>query len=249
MKEEKKNLPKATPEIVKEYDKLQQKLKGLDPSWSDKEANAVTDRICELETNYDWFNVEFTDPITGKKGLKTVAGELIAPAQYDGFNELQSYVYSPHAPVIAIREGKCGIIKGDGSGQQLCDFKFDDIRTYTFTSLFLARWDGVKERFGIIAANGEIICPNILTSYDAHPCNGIAQLFSGDKYGVIDLCTHQCVLPEYDDLEMDAEADIVFIKGDKRGYITEEKGEFVTVDQYETDENFIDVPVLATRLP
>ena len=31
MKEEKKNLPKATPEIVKEYDELQQKLKGLDP--------------------------------------------------------------------------------------------------------------------------------------------------------------------------------------------------------------------------
>ena len=249
MKEEKKNLPKATTEIVKEYDELQQKLKGLDPSWSDKEANAVTDRIYELETNYDWFNVEFTDPVTGKKGLKTVAGELIAPAQYDGFNELQSYVYSPHATVIAIKEGNCGIIKGDGSGQQLCDFKFDDIRTYTFTSLFLARWDGVKERFGIIAANGEIICPNILTSYDAHPCNGIAQLFSGDKYGVIDLCTYQCVLPEDDDLEMDAEADIVFIKGDKRGYITEEKGEFVTVEQYETDENFIDVPVLATRLP
>ena len=249
MKEEKKNLPKATPEIVKEYDELQQKLKGLDPSWTDKEANEVSNRIYELETNYDWFNVEFTDPVTGKKGLKTVAGELIAPAQYDGFNELQSYVYSPHAPVIAIKEGKCGIIKGDGSGQQLCDFKFDDIRTYTFTSLFLARWDGVKERFGIIAANGEIICPNILTSYDAHPCNGIAQLFSGDKYGAIDLCTYQCVLPEYDDLEMDAEADIVFIKGDKRGYITEEKGEFVTVEQYETDENFIDVPVLATRLP
>ena len=249
MKEEQKNLPKATPEIVKEYDELQQKLKGLDPSWTDKEANEVSNRIYELETNYDWFNVEFTDPVTGKKGLKTVAGELIAPAQYDGFNELQSYVYSPHAPVVAIKDGKCGIVRGDGSGQQLCDFKFDDIRTYTFTSLFLARWDGVKERFGIIAANGEIICPNILTSYDAHPCNGIAQLFSGDKCGVIDLDTYQCVLPEYDDLEMDAEADIIFVKGDRRGYITEEKGEFVTVEQYVTDENYIDVPLLATRLP
>ena len=249
MKEEKKNLPKATPEIVKEYDELQQKLKGFDPSWSDKEANAVTDRIYELEQQYDWFNVEFTDPVTGKKGLKTVAGELIAPAQYDGFNELQSYVFSPHAPVIAIKDGNCGIVRGDGSGQQLCDFKFDDIRTYTFTSLFLARWDGVKERFGIIAANGETICPNILTAYDAQPCNGIAQLFCGDKCGVIDLDTYQCVHPEYDDLEMDAEADIVFVKGDKRGYITEEKGEFVTVEQYETDESFIDVPVLVTRLP
>ena len=79
MKEEQKNLPKATPEIVKEYDELQQKLKGLDPSWTDKEANVLSDRIYELEQQYDWFNVEFTDPVTGKKGLKTVAGELIAP--------------------------------------------------------------------------------------------------------------------------------------------------------------------------
>ena len=78
MKQEQKELPKATPEIVKEYDELQQKLKGLGPSWSDKEANAVSDRIYELEQQYDWFNVEFTDPATDKKGLKTVAGEVIA---------------------------------------------------------------------------------------------------------------------------------------------------------------------------
>ena len=248
MKKEQNNLPKATTEIVNEYNELQQKLKGLDPSWLDKEANAVWDRINELKQQYDWFNVEFTDPTTGKKGLKTVAGEVIAPAQYDGFNELQSYVYSPHAPVIAIKDGKCGIVRGDGSGQQLCDFKYDDIRSYTFTTLYLARWDGEKERFGIIAANGEVICPNILTSYDAQPCNGISQIFSGDKYGVIDLDTYQCVLPEYDGIEMDADADIIFIKGDQRGYITEEKGEFVTVEQYENDENYIDEPVLATRL-
>jgi len=241
-------LPKATVEIVNEYNELQQKLKGIDPSMSDQEVNAISARLTELQQQYDWFNVEFTDPVTGKKGLKTVAGELIALAQYDSFNELQSYLYSPHAPVIAIKDGKCGIVRGDGSGQQLCDFKFDDIRTYTFTTLFLARWDGVKERFGIIAANGDVICPNILTSYDAQPCNGIAQLFSGDKYGVIDLDTYQCVLPEYDELEMDSEADIIFHKGDQKGYVTEE-GEFVTVEQYENDEKYIDVPVLATRLP
>ena len=248
MKEEKKNLPKATPEIVKEYDKLQQKLKGLDPSWSDKEANAVTDRICELETNYDWFNVEFTDPATGKKGLKTVSGEVIAPALYDGFNEFHSYTFAPHSPVIAIKDGKCGIVKGDGSGLQLCDFKFDFIQSLPFCTLFVARWDGEKERFGIIAGNGEIICPNILTGV-SEAVNGIMSIESGDKCGVIDIDTYQCVLPEYDDLEMDAEADIVFVKGDKRGYVTEDKGEFVTVEQYETDENFIDVPVFATRLP
>ena len=233
MQKVEKKLPKATAEIVREYDELQQKLNGLDPSWSDEEVKAASERLYELENNYDWFNVEFTDPATGKKGLKTVSGEVIAP---------------PHSPVIAIKDGKCGIVKGDGSGLQLCDFKFDFIQSLPFCSLFVARWDGEKERFGIIAGNGEIICPNILTGV-SEAVNGIMSIESGDKCGVIDIDTYQCVLPEYDDLEMDAEADIVFVKGDKRGYVTEDKGEFVTVEQYETDESFIDVPVFATRLP
>ena len=248
MQKVEKNLPKATAEIVREYDELQQKLNGLDPSWSDEEVKAASERLYELENNYDWFNVEFTDPATGKKGLKTVSGEVIAPALYDGFNEFHSYTFAPHSPVIAIKDRKCGIVKGDGSGLQLCDFKFDFIQSLPFCTLFVARWDGEKERFGIIAGNGEIICPNILTGV-SEAVNGIMSIESGDKCGVIDIDTYQCVLPEYDDLEMDAEADIVFVKGDKRGYVTEDKGEFVTVEQYETDENYIDVPVLATRLP
>lgn len=248
MQKVEKKLPKATAEIVREYDELQQKLNGLDPSWSDEEVKAASERLYELENNYDWFNVEFTDPATGKKGLKTVSGEVIAPALYDGFNEFHSYTFAPHSPVIAIKDGKCGIVKGDGSGLQLCDFKFVFIQSLPFCSLFVARWDGEKERFGIIAGNGEIICPNILTGV-SEVVNGIMSIESGDKCGVIDIDTYQCVLPEYDDLEMDAEADIVFVKGDKRGYVTEDKGEFVTVEQYETDEDFIDVPVFATRLP
>lgn len=248
MKKEEKKLPKATAEIVKEYDELQQKLNGLDPSWSDEEVNATSNRMYELENSYDWFNVEFTDPITGKKGLKTVSGEVIAPALYDGFIECQSYIFTPHAPVIAIKDGKCGIVKGDGSGQQLCDFKFDSIHSHPFCTLFVARWDGEKERFGVIAGNGEVVCPNILTGI-SEVVNGIMSIESGDKFGVIDIDTYQCVLPEYDDLEIDTEADIVFIKGEQRGYVTEEKGEFVSIEQYETDEKYIDVPVLATRLP
>lgn len=240
-------LPKATAEIVKEYDELKQKMDGLDPSWSDDEVNAVSNRLYELKENYDWFNIEFTDPATGKMGLKTVAGEVIVPPLYDGFVELQSYVFTPHYPAIAIMDGKCGIVKGDGSGQQLCEFKFDHIQSHPGCSLFIARWGEEKKRFGIIAANGEVICPNILTNVDI-PVNSIMTIESDGKHGVVDIDTYQCVLPEYDELEMDAEDYITFVKGSLRGYITEEKGEFVPVEQYETDENYIDVPVLATRL-
>lgn len=244
MKNVKKNLPKATAEIAREYDELQQKLNA--PEYSEK-ISELSERLCELENSYDWFNVEFTDPATGKKGLKTVSGEVIAPALYDGFNEYRSYTCSPHAPVIAIKDGKCGIVKGDGSGQQLCDFKFDSIRSHPGCTLYLACWDGEKERCGIIAADGRIVCPNILTGISV-PFNGIMSIESGDKCGVIDIDTYQCVLPEYDDLEMDDEADIVFIKGGQRGYVTEDKGEFITEDQYENDDNYIDVPVFSTRI-
>ena len=186
MQKVEKKLPKATAEIVREYDELQQKLNGLDPSWSDEEVKAASERLYELENNYDWFNVEFTDPATGKKGLKTVSGEVIAPGLYDGFNEFHSYTFAPHSPVIAIKDGKCGIVKGDGSGLQLCDFKFDFIQSLPFCTLFVARWDGEKERFGIIAGNGEIICPNILTGV-SEAVNGIMSIESGDKCGVIDI--------------------------------------------------------------
>ena len=246
MKKEQKNLPKATPEIVKEYDELQQTLKGLGPSWSDKEANAVWNRINELKQQYDWFNVEFTDPATGKKGLKTVADEVIAPALYDGFNEYHSYVFTPHAPVIAIKDGKCGIVKGDGSGQQLCEFKFDAIRSVIFSSLYRAYWGGVEDCFGIIAANGDIICPNILTCID-DPFNTLLPIGTDDKTGCIDLYDNQCVFPEYDDVELNDNGPIVFIKDGQRGYVTD-KGEFITLDQYENDENYIDVPIISTRL-
>ena len=246
MKEEQKNLPKATPEIVKEYDELQQKLKGLGPSWTDKEANAVWDRINELEQNYDWFNVEFADPITGKKGLKTIAGEVIAPALYDGFYEYHNYVFTPHAPVIAIKNGKCGIVKGDGSGQQLCEFKFDAICSVIFSSLFRAYWGGVEDRFGIITSTGDIICPNILTRID-EPFNTLLPIGTDDKTGCIDLYTNQLVSPDYDDVDLTDDGPIVFIKDGQRGYVTD-KGEFITLDQYENDENYIDVPVISTRL-
>ncbi len=53
MKKSEKKLPKATPEIVKEYNELQQRLDGPDPSWSDEEANAVINRVYELENSYD----------------------------------------------------------------------------------------------------------------------------------------------------------------------------------------------------
>ena len=138
MSTEQKKLSKPTAEVLREYDELTKKFEDIHYSWSNDEINVVFQRIKELEDQYDWFNVEFTDPITGKKGLKDVAGKVVAPALYDGFCEYQSYTYAPYAPVLAIKDGKCGIIRGDGSGNRLCGFMFDSIHSILFTTLFMA---------------------------------------------------------------------------------------------------------------
>ena len=134
--------------------------------------------------------------------------------------------------------------KGDGSEKVLCTFKFDWIESVRFTSLYFARWDGVKDRYGMIAANGNVICPNVLTSY-YEPFNDIIIIESEKKLGVIDLDTYQCVLPEYDDLDADPDELIVFHKDGKEWYITDE-GERITKEQYENDESYADAYCLNT---
>lgn len=61
METKKNNLPKPTVEVIREFEELNDKLKGLDPSWTEEELKAVS-RVQELATMYDWSNVKFSDP-------------------------------------------------------------------------------------------------------------------------------------------------------------------------------------------
>ena len=229
-----KNLPSPTTEIVKEYDELVRQMQEKEKAHEN--TDAIVDRLGELMAPYDWFNEEFTDPATGKKGQKTVAGEVVLPALYDAIAERYNYTFNPHEPVPVCKDGKWGIVKGDGSGEELCEFKFDVIDHISIYSLYAARWGGDKDHFGVIDVHGKVICPNILTSYSDWEINAIIAIKAGDKWGVIDGNTHLCVLPEYDDIESSPDEFIVFRKDGVEGYITDQ-GEFVTKQQYEEDEN------------
>jgi hypothetical protein len=227
-------LPKVTYQILQEYNELQNRLKGLDPSWLDEEVNAVADRIYELEEQYNWLNEEFTDPTTGKKGVKDVAGEILIPARYDGFNTLGCYFNMHRFPHAALKDGKYGIVKADGSGKELSDFCFDLLSWQPGTSLFEAYWNGDTKHHGFVDVLGNVICPNILTGHDDRP-SGIMTIWTDKKIGAIDLDSYLCVLPEYDEIYPDDIERFVFKKDGKEGYITD-TGEFVTKEQLE-DEN------------
>lgn len=116
-----------------------------------------------------------------------------------------------------------------------------------FTTLYWACWNGKKEHFGVITVNGDIICPNILTSY-SEIMNGIVAIQRDGKHGVIDVTTYQCVLPEYDEVEVDTEGPVIFYKDGQKGYVTVENGEFVKVKQYENDEKYDNFTPISTFL-
>ena len=46
-------------EVIKEYDELVLKYKGIDPSWKDEEVNALMGRIDEMEKEYDQTVISF----------------------------------------------------------------------------------------------------------------------------------------------------------------------------------------------
>ena len=59
MKNEVNNSKCTIAEVIKEYDELVEKSKGIDPSWKDEEVNALTGRISELEKEYDQTVISF----------------------------------------------------------------------------------------------------------------------------------------------------------------------------------------------
>lgn len=59
MKKEKNNSVRNIEEVIKEYDELVEKSKGIDPSWKDEEVNALMDRISEVEKAYDQTVISF----------------------------------------------------------------------------------------------------------------------------------------------------------------------------------------------
>lgn len=224
-----KALPQATPEIAKEYDELYEQLSAVNFAVCDDSMDDVKERFFYLEQNYDWDNIVFTDPETGKKGVKNVKGDVLVPARYDDIVRPGNYIVDAF-PLLAVAKGdRYGIVIPNGKGTESPHFDFDFLVPIPFTMYFKAFWNGERELFGIADATGKILCPNILTTV-YEPVNAILIIEGKDKkVGAIDMGAHMCVLPEYDRIESDDSQDLLFCKGDEKFYITDD-GEVVAPD-------------------
>ena len=143
-------LPRANAELAAEYSELMEKYAGYDFSLSYEESQKLEKRISELHDSYDWNNYEFTDLVTGKKGVKDVTGLILVPACYDGFSFIGSFQLGHDLPKAAIRDNKYGFVAGDGSGKELTPFIYNSLIWDPQTCLFQATWGKNDEISGYV---------------------------------------------------------------------------------------------------
>ena len=162
MKKE-QNLPRPTVEQLNEYDQLSAKLS--DSQLQGAAYDEVINKLNDLISSYNWDNYEFVDPVTGKKGVKNAAGQILVPADFEEFTFLgDHHVFNlPH--LAAKKDGKYGVVAADGTGNVLADFRFDVLIWCPYTAMYQACWDGVKGKFGFVTKYGKVFIPNILTQF------------------------------------------------------------------------------------
>ena len=138
MKEENK-LPRPSAEILNQFDELCRK--SHDPQLADNQHQEVIDKLNDIITSYNLDNYEFVDPATGKRGVKNPAGQVLVPAEYDGFSFMGDHNVFPLSHMAAKKGDKWGVVMADGTNTVLCDFRFDLLIWNPFTALYEACWE------------------------------------------------------------------------------------------------------------
>ena len=237
-------LPRPSVEVLNHYNDLCKKT--FDKDLTKAQRYELMNKINDIIIAYDLKNYMFDDPVTGKKGVKNPAGEVMVPAEYDEFTFLGDQNLFTVYHMAAMKDGKYGVVSVDGTNKVICDFRFDFLLWFPYNSCYIAKWDGL-DKFGFVNKEGKVIISNILTQL-YEPWNDFMLLESDEKFGAFDVRTYYIVLPEYDQVDWEPDQDVVFYKDGVKGYVIEDTGEFVPVDQFEEDEKYDDAYVYNTNV-
>ncbi|MBQ2574836.1 MAG: WG repeat-containing protein [Bacteroidales bacterium] len=169
----------------------------------------------------------------GKKGVKTIEGSIIVPANYDEIAYTYTRSIPKGYPYVAIRDGKMGLVAPDGNGTELTAFVYDRIDMFSampYGWLWYQK-DGSKQ-FGIMTIDGKEVMPCKLDSY-GEDCQTI-YFTSGDRQGLLQTSLGLLLEPIYDDIEVeDPDSQIIFTLNGEKGYVKED-GTFVPQSLSET---------------
>ena len=207
---------KPSQEIISRYDEL------------NNAENKNYEELFGLIGSYDWRDEIFDEG--GKHGIKNVEGEVVVPAIYDGFYTIESF-FQPSLPVVAIKDGLCGLVKRDGEGTPMLEFAHSYMGRIFDTLVYTAVKPGDDNHFAL-SVMGEVITPYEIEKY-YQPSDGCVILEANGKFGILALDQgYVYISPEYDEIHDQGYGDdFLFIKDGVEGYVTL-NGEFVSKERY-----------------
>ena len=141
----------------------------------------------------------------GRFGLKDCEGNILVPANYDAFGFLPKLVDDyKRESVIAIRDGRYFLVALDGSGRELTEESYDDIRLADNSkknSPYVYRKNG-RMLWGLMDESGNEICDNIIDNYIC--TNNSIMYESNELRGYWHFAEPVCIFlpPIFDDIEI-----------------------------------------------
>ncbi len=228
---EEKKMPKATAEQAQCLENLLAEIESLNGQQgpeAEKKSMALYQEYYDLMSQYDWIDEIFEE--NGKKGLKNSMGEIVVPAIYDDFCILESY-YNKQRYAGAVKDGKAGLVRRDGTGTPVTAFEYQRIERIPFTSIY-AVWKPEDTKHLALMFENQIITPFEIEAY-GDVSDGAIRLGANGKIGMLHFengITY--VKPEYDDIyDQGCDEDFLFVKDGKEGRLTWEQ-RFVSDEEY-----------------
>ena len=145
-----------------------------------KDAN---NELLDLINSHDWSCEVFEE--NGKYGLKSCIGKVLLPAKFDDFKALANVHIKEGQKIVAMLDGKFGILRADGVGEWIVSPEFNEIGyPNSITSVFKGdKWGVLNTETGeyIIPAELDLIYGGTSFMFT----NGMAYFEKDGKVGVM----------------------------------------------------------------
>jgi hypothetical protein len=224
-------LKKPSMEVINRLDEVLKRLEVLNWNVHEYEVEKLHQENQFLSESYDWSDEIFE--VNGKKGLKNVKGEVVIPAIYDDIIDIIFYDETPR-PIVAVENGKKGLVLRDGKGTPITKFEFHYIShiMHTYSSYVVSK-EEYPEHCAIMVYNKVVTPYEIDKIYE--PCDGAIVVEKDGKCGLLSFeMGNVYIKPEYDGLyDNGYGSDWIFTKNGVEGRVTLD-GKFVSNEEFET---------------
>ena len=223
--------PYAPIEIAKRFCELQK------CNWTEKDFYKKMDECNTISETYYLDAIIFKGE-NMKKGLKDCLGNILVPANYDGFYFLPRILEHPESnkSVIAIRQERYVVTTLDGSGKELTSREYDAIRLarndHPYTT-YIYRKDGALS-WGFMSNQGNELTECIIDNLELGLDSFIYE--SGGLLGYWQF-GYDILPPIYDNIEMENDFydPLLFTLNGKPGYVRHD-GYFLSLEEIKRQE-------------